>query len=158
MMQEIQNELGRLNVLTVKQLQAHYTETFGEETHSCNRDFLIKRIAWRLQANREGGLSERALRRASELADPTDLRIRAPKGAFPARVQEVVVPHACALPRDKRLPPPHTVITRQYKGRRIEVTVLESGFLYDGKHYPTLSAIAKMVTGTQWNGYTFFRI
>ena len=48
------------------------------------------------------------------------------------------------------------MITRIYRGRTIRVTVLESGFEYDGKRYRSLSAIAKVVTGSHWNGKLFF--
>ncbi len=53
-------------------------------TRSRHKDFLWKRIAWRLQANEEGDLSERAKRRAAELANDSDIRVRVPGGAFDA--------------------------------------------------------------------------
>ncbi len=60
-------------------LKKRYRELFGEESKSSNKQFLFRRIAWRLQANAEGDLSERARLRAAEIADDRDLRIRAPK-------------------------------------------------------------------------------
>ena len=68
--------------MTVGQLKDRYREVFGEDTRSNHKQFLFRRIAWRVQANAEGGLSERARRRALEIADDADLRIRAPKN-FP---------------------------------------------------------------------------
>ena len=65
---DIQKEAAILRSMTVKQLQEKYVQVFGEQVRTGNRDFLVKRIAWRLQANSEGGLSERAQRRAAELA------------------------------------------------------------------------------------------
>ena len=65
--------------MTVTQLRQKYVEVFGEETRSNNKQFLFRRIAWRIQALAEGGLSERARRRALEIANDADLRIRAPK-------------------------------------------------------------------------------
>ena len=53
---------------------------------------------------------------------------------------------------------PGTIITRQYKGETIEVQVLADGFEYEGEVYRTLSAVAKAVTGTHWNGYHFFKV
>lgn len=53
---------------------------------------------------------------------------------------------------------PSVVLARQYKGRTIEVTVLPSGFEYDGQVYRSLIAITKMVTGSHWNGNAFFDI
>jgi hypothetical protein len=63
----------------VPALKKRYRELFGEESKSSNKQFLFRRIAWRLQANAEGDLSGRARRRAAEIADDRDLRIRAPK-------------------------------------------------------------------------------
>ena len=68
-------EVAALQRMTVKELRARYAEVFGEETLAQNRAWLVKRIAWRLQALAEGGLSERALRRATELADDADLQL-----------------------------------------------------------------------------------
>jgi hypothetical protein len=66
-------------MMTVGGLRQKYREVFGEEFRSNHKDFLFRRIAWRLQANAVGGLSERARRRALEIANDADLRIRAPK-------------------------------------------------------------------------------
>ena len=58
--------------------------------------------------------------------------------------------------RDGRLPVPGTVLTRPFENRRIVVTVLEQGFEYQSRRYRSLSAIAREVTGTRWNGLLFF--
>ena len=55
-----------------------------------------------------------------------------------------------------RLPVPGTVLTRTYRGRRVAVQVLPSGFEYEGRVYRSLSAVAKAVTGSHWNGHLFF--
>src|ERR1700681_2531763 len=88
----------------VAALQKRYRELFGEESKSSNKQFLFRRIAWRLQANDEGDLSERARRRATEIADDRDLRLRAPK-EFVARPD--FVPGSvdrARPPNDGRLP------------------------------------------------------
>src|SRR5262245_22684873 len=72
-------EVAALQRMTVKELRARYGEAFGEETNANNKGWLIKRIAWRLQALAEGGLSERARQRATELANDADLRLSPPK-------------------------------------------------------------------------------
>ncbi len=59
-------------------------------------------------------------------------------------------------PRDARLPPPKTVLTRKHDKKSYSVTVLEDGFSYRNKTYGSLSTIAKEITGTVWNGFTFF--
>jgi hypothetical protein len=53
---------------------------------------------------------------------------------------------------------PGAIITRQYKGEIIEVRVLQKGFEFDGEVIRTLSAVAKKITGTHWNGYHFFKL
>src|SRR6185503_11185390 len=72
-------EIESLRRLTIGRLRQKYREVFGEDSRSNHKDFLFRRIAWRIQANAEGGLSERARRRALEIANDADLRIRAPK-------------------------------------------------------------------------------
>jgi len=58
--------------------------------------------------------------------------------------------------RDPRLPKPGSTLSRQYRGHEIRVLVLEDGFEYDGRHYASLSALAREVTGQRWNGLLFF--
>lgn len=65
--------------MTVDQLRTKYAEVFGEPCRSRHKQWLIKRIAWRMQANEEGDLSERARRRATELANDADLRLTPPR-------------------------------------------------------------------------------
>ncbi len=68
-------EVAALQRMTVKELRARYAEVFGEETLAQNRIWLVKRIAWRLQALAEGDLSERARRRTAESACDPDLHL-----------------------------------------------------------------------------------
>jgi hypothetical protein len=148
-------QITGLQGLTVKELRAKYGEVFGEATSAGNRDWLIKRVAWRMQALAEGGLTDRAKRRAEELANEADLRVVAPRERV-ERVQPAApkpVSHS-----DNRLPPPGTIITRPYKGNVLQVKVLSKGFEYDGKLYPSLSALAKAITGSHCNGFLFFRL
>jgi hypothetical protein len=58
---------------------------------------------------------------------------------------------------DRRLPPPGTILTRTYKGARLQVRVLPAGFEYDGQVYKSLSAVAKAITGSHCNGFLFFQ-
>jgi hypothetical protein len=53
---------------------------------------------------------------------------------------------------------PGAVLTREYRGRTIAVTVLDEGFECEGTVYRSLTAVAKAVTGSHWNGYLFFGI
>ena len=147
--------------MTVGELQEKYLEVFGEETRSHHKEFLRKRIAWRLQALAEGDLSERARRRAEELANDADLRMRAPRDPIkPGSVEmKARTTTSCISPSsDPRLPLPGTLLAREFEGRDIVVKVLDNGFEFDDRRYKSLSAIAQEVTGTKWNGFLFFGI
>src|SRR3954463_14015413 len=116
-------QIASLKGKTVGQLREVYAEKFGEETKSRNKQWLFKRIAWRIQELSEGGLSERAKKRAAELANDADLRLRPPKGVS-------------AEPKTKRvprLPAVGTELKRDFNGKAHTVTVSESAFTYKGK-------------------------
>jgi Protein of unknown function (DUF2924) len=150
----ILNEVAALQRLTVGQLRQRFAELFGEATPASNRTWLVKRIAWRIQALAEGDLSERARRRAAELACDADLRLNPPRSKSTAPPLE---PVSVPAPIDHRLPPPGTILTRPYKGQQLHVQVLTDGFAFAGTVYPSLSAVAKAITGSHCNGFHFFR-
>jgi hypothetical protein len=143
-------ELAALERMTTSQLADKYLELYGEPTRSRNKDYLRKRLAWRVQELAEGGLSERALERIKELGDQLPERWRM-RTASPA---PAVTPPPRAI--DPRLPPPGSVITRTYRGTAHSLVVKDDGFEYDGRHFASLSAIARHITGTAWNGHLFF--
>jgi hypothetical protein len=157
-MQQTPNpDLAVLQRLTASELRGRYTEVFGEQPPTWNRVWMLKRLAWRLQALAEGGLTERARRRAEELANEADVRLNAPKGkTIDVPVERTIVKPLPAQ-TDNRLPPPGTILTRPYKGQTVQVQVLQSGFAYQSQVYPSLSAVAKAVTGSHCNGFHFFR-
>jgi hypothetical protein len=150
-------EVAALQPMTPKQLRDKYAEVFGEVSNGDNR---TRRIAWRLQAQAEGDLSERARERTAELARDADIRVIPPalrvapdlSDAGQSRTRDV------RFEADDRLPPPGTVITREYKGQSIQVKVLPGGFEYAGEVYGSLSAVAKAITGSHCNGFHFFRL
>jgi hypothetical protein len=151
-------EIERLAKVSVAELKIHYAQIFGETSKSTNKDFLFRRIAWRLQANVQGDLSDRARRRALEIAEDGDLRSGGPVG-FLAQTGTNVAPvivNRSQPQRDWRLPEPGTLLTRRMTGRQIVVKVLNDGFEYESRRYRSLSAIAREVTGTRWNGLLFF--
>jgi hypothetical protein len=150
----IVQEVATLERLSVGQLRQRFAELFGETTAASNRTWLIKRIAWRLQALAEGEMSERARRRAAELAQDADLRLNPPRSQT-----TTVAPEPVSIPAlvDSRLPPPGTILTRPYKGQLVQVQVLTEGFAFAGRVNPSLSAEAKAITGSHCNGYHFFR-
>jgi Protein of unknown function (DUF2924) len=152
------SEIAALGRLTVPELRAKFAAVFGESTQAHNKVWLVKRLAWRLQALAEGDLSQRARQRAAELVNDADLRLSPPRAdqatADPAQQQGTTL----RLQADDRLPRPGTILTRRYKGRTLQVEVLEHGFACDGQVYRSLSAVAKAVTGSHCSGHLFFRL
>jgi hypothetical protein len=144
--------------MSVNQLAKRFEDVFGEQCRSRHKRYLIRRIAWRLQANAEGGLTERARKRAEELANDAEIRVTPPREKNPksgdARPSTIKMDSG----RDPRLPPPGNWIEREYKGRTIRVLVISDGFEFEGERYRSLSAIAKAVTGSHINGFLFFRL
>jgi Protein of unknown function (DUF2924) len=153
----IDKVVAQMRRMTVNELQQKFAKVHGERPRGRNKQWLIKRIAWRLQANEEGGLSERALRRATELANDVDLRLTAPRATKHAAVSNSDPGGSIvSVTLDPRLPMPGTLITRTYKRRTIHVKVLRDGFEFEGEKYKSLSAVARAITGTHWNGFHFF--
>src|SRR6516162_789602 len=100
---KLSEEIAALAQMSATVLRQRYAELFGDPTQVGNRAWLVRRIAWRLQAQAEGGLSERARRRAAELANEADLRYNSP----PAQINGTP-------PALSRLPAPGHVLTRLY--------------------------------------------
>lgn len=149
-------QLAALPRTTVGNLQAQFRELTGEPTRTRNKEWLVKRVAYLIQQRAHGGLSERAQVRLSEIGD-----------RLPATWQERLTGQAMApadaqaqamADRDPRLPAIGETIKRTHNGAEHSVTVLAASFVYQGKHYKTLSEIAKLITGTKWNGFRFFGI
>ena len=87
----------------------------------------------------------------------------APKAKAPAPRRPRPPPAKAPAPVRERGPPPPggagtTLPTRTFQGKEIRVEVLDAGFAYDGKTWRSLSAIAKAVSGTSWNGFLFFNL
>jgi hypothetical protein len=146
-------EIEQLGRMRTEQLRQRYRQVFGEETVTNHKQHLVRRIAWRLQMLAQGDLSERARRRALEIAKDADLRTQVPAqwmcqvgSSKPVRGSR----------QDRRLPAVGTLLMRHYRGRTLTATVLAEGFEYEGCHYRSLSAVARQATGTRWNGLLFF--
>jgi len=159
-------QIEELKTMTARELRQEYIKVFGEESRSNHREFLWRRIAWRLQELTHGGLSLRATSQASKLANEADLRITPPREALETEIngksqrqnhnQSHTQPVRSNL--DPRLPAVGTVLTRHYKGKVITVKILANGFEFEGEEYRSLSAIARAATGVSWNGYKFFQL
>jgi len=150
-------DLGRLARMLPDELQRLHRNMFGCDVPSGSSELARRRIAWRVQAEREGGLPESARQHAFAIARESGARIRAeiertrrPDGLRHATVTGLVSDH------DPRVPMPGSVVVKEYRGRTILVRVLAAGFEFDGRRFASLSAIAKDVTGTKWNGLAFF--
>ena len=151
----VEEDLAALQEMTTDELREQYAEVFGEEPRSRHKAYLIRKIAWRIQAEAEGDLSERARRRAAELAVDAEVRATPPRTQGERGTKKTRTPKKVELPRDPRLPAPGTAITRKYKGRTLYVRVQRDGFEYGGERYKTLSAVAKAITGSHCNGFRF---
>src|SRR5580704_15833208 len=153
----LREQIESLRHMTVGQLKAKYQEVFSEVSRSNHKQFLFRRIAWRMQANAYGSLSERARRRALEIANDADLRIRAPKNFLKENLDETRTIEARVAPtEDPRLPMPGTELVRRYRGKDVVVRVREDGFEYSGQIHRSLSSAVRQATGTPWNGFVFF--
>ncbi|HJZ56684.1 MAG TPA: DUF2924 domain-containing protein [Gemmataceae bacterium] len=130
----VANEVAARQRMTTHQLRDRSAEVFGESTAANNKTWLLRRIAWRLQALAEGDLSDRARARAAELARDADLRVVPPREkaalapAAPAQTRTGTLPRVVT---DNQLHPPGAVLTRKYKGGTVQVEVLAGGFEYD---------------------------
>ena len=135
----VAKEVAAMKRMTVNQLKSKYAEVFGDETRTGNKAWLVKRIAWRLQAISEGGLSERARQRAHELANDDDIRMSPPrvKTASDQAVERTVTT-PIQFSEDQRLPLPGTVLVREYQGNSLQVRVLDRGFEFEGEVYRSL--------------------
>ena len=152
---DVDRELAALEGMSTGQLCERYAELFREPVRTRHRVYLVRKIAWRLQSVAEGDLTERARRRAAELAHDADVRVMPPKAPTP---QPAILKVQSEAECDPRLPSPGTAIVRKYKGRTLRVLVLSDEFEYNGQRYNSLSAVAKAITGSHCNGFRFFKL
>jgi hypothetical protein len=139
--------------MRLQELRARYREVFGEDSHTAHKLHLVRQIAWRLQVQAQGDLSERARRRALEIANDADLKTQVP--AHWER-KEPTAQSARRARRAGRIPAAGTLLHRVYRDRTVVVKILTDGFEYEGRRYGSLSAVARAATGTRWNGLLFF--
>ncbi len=155
----IDREVALMKLMSVGELRKKYSEVFKESTNARNKVWLIKRIAWRMQANVEGNLSERARRRAMEIANDADIRMMPPRQGKPQAPE----PQSTTVRIHVDSKPTRSLavgqsLQRQYKGKNIVVAVRSDGFEWQGQKFKSLTAVAKAVTGKHWNGFHFFRV
>jgi hypothetical protein len=141
--QRVLAQLAELPTLSYAQLKERWKAMFGTEAPTFNKPFLLKRLAYRIQEMHYGGLSEGVKRRLAEIREQYQIDDDGRVGKKP------VVENA-----DR--PVPGTKLVREWRGQKYEVTITPAGFGFEGRPYRSLSAIAKAITGTHWNGRVFF--
>jgi hypothetical protein len=160
MKKTLRDRIAELAAMNVPALREVHRKLFGEEPASAHRQFLFRKIAWRWQADQEGGLSEGARELARGIARDTPLRNRVITNTAKRRAglpDEQTAITTIQPGHDSRLPMPGGLIVKQFKGETIVVKVLDDGrFEYGDQKYKSLSAIAQDITGTKWNGLLFF--
>jgi len=152
MSESIAVQVQSLQKMTVDELREEWEKVFGKPTKQRHRSYLWKRLARRLQEDEMPRLTPEE---ESKVAKYRDLiRQLPPDRWFPCKRTRIAkVNKRPGIPQS---PPPGSVISREYKGEEIIVKVLDDGFEYAGQVFRSLSAIAKEITGTTWNGPAFF--
>jgi hypothetical protein len=148
-------ELDRLARMQPNELQRLHQRLFGCAVTSGNSEQARRKIAWRVQSEREGGLPESARQRALAIAKEASLRIHVRRGGAESPLSHATVT-GIVSDHDSRLPMAGSILIKEHRGKTVLVRVLDAGFEYDGRRFSSLSAIAKEVTGTKWNGFLFF--
>ena len=153
----ILSQISALQRMPVADLQVEWLKLYGEPTRSRNRQFLFRRLAWRVQELQHGGLSDAARDRIDKLAPDGFTRARTP--SLRAATTADPEPPTPRPRRDARLPTPGTVIVKRYKNRELRVVIHDDGLELDGTMYPTATALAKEITGSKSiNGWLFLGI
>ena len=135
-------QMALLQSMSLEQLKEKWLDLYGGEPPQYKKQFLIKRLAYRIQELFHGGLSEQAkvhLQQAAKEDPVATVNRRIPQGR---KKGETILPG--------------TRLVRIWNEQRHEVTVLAEGYEYEGRTFRSLSAIAREITGTRWNGRVFF--
>jgi hypothetical protein len=139
MTNDISSRIKQLPKMSTPDLRALWQQVFSTPPHpKLRRELIIPILAYRIQEQAYGGLSEETLTKLRQLARELGRN-----------------PNALAAMRSIK---PGTRMIRQWAGDTHEVTVVRVGYWYRGKHYKSLSAIARQITGTRWSGPAFFGI
>ncbi|MCA3424912.1 MAG: DUF2924 domain-containing protein [Roseomonas sp.] len=137
--QDVPARLAALPQSDIRDLKAQWRSLFGSEPPPYNRRFLESRLAYRIQELAYGGLKPETIARLEALGEQID------GGNITLR-----------RIRQEQRPIVGTRLLREYQGVEHVVTVTREGFEYQGRPYQSLSAIARAITGTRWNGWLFF--
>ncbi len=132
-------QVAALRSMPAPELRKQWQKLFDTPPPRYNRRFLESRLAYRIQELAYGGLKPAAVARLEALGEQLD------GGRITVRRQRA----------DNR-PMAGTRLIREYQGIEHCATVLQDGYEWQGRPYRSLSAIARAITGTRWNGLTFF--
>ena len=136
---DVLRRLAALQTATTPDLKQQWRELFGREPPPHNRSYLQSRLSYRVQELAYGGLKPEAVKRLVALGEQLD-------GGNPV-MRRI---------RGDDKPIAGTRLVRDYQGVQHTVTALTVGYEWQGRPYQSLSAIARAITGTRWNGWTFF--
>ena len=131
--------LAALKAMSVNELKTEWQAMFDAPAPNNSRTFLESRLAYRIQELTYGGPDKQTRRLLDLLADEVE-------GTLTRKAQIA----------DPRNPVVGTKLIREWDGIAHTVTVLKEGFEWGGQRYKSLSAVARAITGTRWNGYRFF--
>jgi len=131
--------LSALKAMSVNELKSEWRSLFGSDAPNNSRNFLTIRIGYRIQELTYGGPDKGTRRMLDALANEVDGTL--------TRKRQII---------DPRNPVAGTKLIREWDGVAHTVTVLRDGFEWEGRRYKSLSAVARAITGTRWNGYRFF--
>ena len=145
----IEQQVAVLDKTPTDELIDEYTRLHGKAPRTRNRLWLIRRVAWAIQAEAFGGLSDKAKRRLDELI----AQLGGPLGTADRTVTATLPPK-----RKPNAPAVGTTLTRTWHGQQIVVHCRDNGYEYDRVVFRSLSAVAAHVTGAHWNGNLFFGV
>jgi len=131
--------IAALKTTPTPALRKQWRELFGTMPPPFNRRYLESRLAYRIQELTYGGLKPQTLKRLAKLGDELDGGDRL-KSRIRADIKPIV----------------GTSLLREWQGIEHVVTVTVDGYEWQGRPYKSLSAIARAITGTRWNGWVFF--
>jgi hypothetical protein len=132
-------QLAALKRITVVELKTKWESLFGTPAPNNSRSYLELRLGYRIQELTLGGLSRETRRTLDLLAEEVEGKVGRK-----------------SIIADSRNPVVGTRLVREWEGVEHTVTVMKDGFDLQGQKFKSLSAAARAITGTQWNGYRFF--
>ena len=137
-------QVAALDGMSTPDLKTRWRELYGKEPPGFNRQFLIKRLSYRVQELAYGGLQPETRDRLTRVLKEEGFNAIGVKTG-----------RRSVNGSEKRLTP-GTVLVREYEGDLHHVNVVTDGFEYRGMNFRSLSAVARRITGTRWNGPRFF--